>query len=85
MNLRIDVPADIEKLLKAKAAEAGVAVEAFVLAAVNDRLASSENVDAAALSAEQFSNWLVEWSKKFPVLEHPVDDSRESIYAGRGD
>jgi len=37
------------------------------------------------ISTSNFSQWLREWSSRFPKLEHPIDDSRESIYAGRGE
>ena len=39
VNLRIEVPANLELLLKQRAEQAGVPVESFVLQAVTDRLA----------------------------------------------
>lgn len=84
VNLRIEVPADLELLLKERAQQAGVPVELFVLQAVTTRLAEGEMKDCA-IDAEEFSLWLRQWADRFPKLEHSVDDSRESIYAGRGE
>ena len=84
MNLKIEVPANLELLLKERAQRAGVPVELFVLQAVTDRLAESES-PVSSVNAEQFSLWLAQWSDRFPKLEQIVDDSRDSIYAGRGE
>lgn len=84
MNLRIEVPANLENLLMLRAKEAGVDVESYVLEAISDRLATVPN-EPSELSAEQFSQWLTKWAYRFPTPEGQIDDSRESIYAGRGE
>ncbi|MFN9714718.1 MAG: hypothetical protein ACK57G_13080 [Planctomycetota bacterium] len=84
VNLRIEVPANLENLLKERAHQAGVPVESFVLQSVTERLAESEPT-IVATNTEDFNLWLRKWADRFPKLEHPVDDSRESIYAGRGE
>ena len=84
VNLRIEVPANLELLLKERAQQAGVPVESFVLQAVTERLAESETTDSS-INAEEFSLWLRQWADRFPKLDHAVDDSRDSIYAGRGE
>ena len=85
MNLRIEVPLHIEELLKLKAAQAGLDVEAFVLETISERLKPSSDGNMSSISAEQFSKWIANWSKQFPMLDRQIDDSRESIYAGRGE
>jgi len=85
MNLRIELPPHIEELLKSKAAQAGLDVEAFVLETISERLEPKTDGNLSSISAEQFSEWIANWSKQFPVLDHQIDDSRESIYAGRGE
>jgi hypothetical protein len=87
MNLTIKIPPELESDLKLRAAQAGIDVEAFVLIAIGDRLDadSSSTRMANCDSANQFAHWLDSWAKRFPVLEHQVDVSRESIYAGRGE
>jgi hypothetical protein len=84
MNLRIEVPSNLELLLRERAEEEGVPVEAIVLAAVTDKL---RNTTAASPSytADQFSTWLVAWANRFPKLDNVIDDSRESMYEGRGE
>jgi hypothetical protein len=84
MNLKLEVPANLESLLKQRAQQAGVAVESFILQAVTDRLAESEPISRSQ-NAQEFSRWLHEWANRFPKLERPIDDSRDSIYAGRGE
>ncbi len=54
VNLRIEVPANLELLLKERAQQAGVPVESFVLQAVTERLAESEANDST-MNAEEFS------------------------------
>ena len=39
----------------------------------------------AALSPEEWVQSLEEWAASHPRLDHFVDDSRESIYAGCGE
>ena len=84
MNLRIEVPANLELLLKQRAQQAGVPVESFVLQAVTDRLAEADATDSS-VTVEEFSLWLRQWADRFPKLDNAVDDSRDSIYAGRGE
>lgn len=85
MNLRIEVPPELEERLKATAAIAHINVEDFVLRTLRDRL-DAENESAPTTSqAEPLSRWLSGWAMQFPILPHPIDDSRESIYDGRGE
>ena len=89
MNLRIEVPANLESLLRLRAKEAGVNVESYVLNTISERLACvpTECVppEESDLSAEQFSQWITKWANQFPTSDGQIDDSRESIYAGRGE
>ena len=39
----------------------------------------------ARLSPEEWTRSLLEWAKSHPQLDGVLDDSRESIYAGRGE
>ncbi len=84
MNIKINLPDKLESILRERAAKEGVPIESFVIQAVTDRLADS-NVDTNPISTSNFSQWLREWSSRFPKLGQRVDDSRESIYAGRGE
>jgi hypothetical protein len=84
VNLRIEVPASLEPLLRERAHQAGVPVESFVLQAVTERLAGTEQIGTQG-TAEEFSNWLGQWANSFPRLSAAIDDSRDSIYDGRGE
>jgi hypothetical protein len=47
--------------------------------------ARSRLAEPARLSPEEWTRSLLEWAESHPQLEAPLDDSRESIYAGRGE
>jgi hypothetical protein len=84
MNIKINLPDELESILRERAAKAGIPIESYVIQAVAERLADSDE-DENPVSTSNFSQWLRDWSSRFPKLDQPVDDSRESIYAGRGE
>lgn len=84
MNIKINLPDELESILRERAAKEGIPIESFVIQAVAERLANSDD-DEAPIPISSFPLWLREWSSRFPKLDQPVDDSRESIYAGRGE
>lgn len=84
MDIKINLSNELEALLRARAAREGIPVESFVVQAVAERLADW-NPDKSPVSTGDFSEWLHRWSSRFPKLDQPVDDSRESIYSGRGE
>lgn len=47
--------------------------------------ASHSGEAPAGLPYEQWTKRLHAWAAGFPALPHVADDSRESIYAGRGE
>jgi hypothetical protein len=83
MNLKLEIPPRTFEQLQFQADQAGMTLEAYTLSALNDRLESAQREPAKKHSAEQLQAWLKDWSSKFPTLDHQVDDSRESFYAGR--
>ena len=56
------------------------AVQAFV-----SLMRSRSGATATPLSREEWSRALREWAADHPLIEGVADDSRESIYAGRGE
>ena len=65
-------------------AAAGIAVGRFVEQIVTERLtASQSDLKRAPVSPDDFSARQAVWVKLFPVLDHVIDDSRESFYEGR--
>lgn len=85
MNVRINFPAEIEANLLRRAAAAGKDVETIVKELVTERLAEEISPPAKAASHAEFMARLRGIIHRHPRSNGSVDDSRESIYAGRGE
>lgn len=88
MTLQLDLPADVEHALRARAAAAGQDVSAYVAEVVAERLAEVEPVppkSASVRSQRRFAERLRAFVALHPGSGGTLDDSRESIYAGRGE
>lgn len=87
--LRIVVSRDTEEKLKRAAAAEGKDVASLVAAAVEEKLASvndgSADGAAAAIDAEEWVHRLRSWSVAHAPSADEADDSRASIYQGRGE
>jgi hypothetical protein len=86
MTVTISLPPETEQKLRAQAAATGKDVPTIVREAVEEKLAAA---NAARFPADlPYEQWVVEfnsWVASHKPVGHPVDDSRESIYAGRGE
>ncbi len=83
MNLVLNLPADLEAIIKKRAEQAGLDVPAYVLRTL--RISDLELNGEPSISNEQFEaslNRLREIHAKVPAT---FDDSRDSIYEGRGE
>ena len=86
MNVNVDFPSNIEAVLLQQAAAAGRDVPAFIREVVTERLVSTPfTARPQNMSHEEFAKRLDAWIKRHPVVNHVLDDSRESIYEGRGE
>jgi hypothetical protein len=86
MNLNIDLPAEIEGTLREQAAAAGQDVPTFVREILTERLAQEVATESPrTASHEEFMDKLRRIIDLHPVSTWMVDDSRESIYGGRGE
>lgn len=83
MNLRIHIPEHLNSILTARAAECGKDIESFVVDSICEQLEVPNS--AVSSTASEFDSWLVEVRKLVPSVGTDVDDSRDSIYAGRGE
>jgi hypothetical protein len=88
MQLNISLPAEIETALRRRAAAAGQDVDTFVARVVTDEL--TDEIESAVTrpkyrSHEEFKAKLDEIIQRHNVRNGNFDDSRESIYAGRGE
>ncbi len=84
MTVILTLPDHLEEALRARAAAAGQGVDAFVRQVVTDSLARDDSEQSAATRpASDFAQRIESWIALHPVLNHSIDDSRESLYAGR--
>ena len=82
MALTLKLSPETEKKLREKAARAGQTLEACL-----EQLAaeSSAGGSAATLSAKEWAVQFRAWIESHKSLATAADDSRESIYEGRGE
>ena len=83
----LHLPPEIESSLRQHAAMAGMDVEQFAIKAIQTGIASKEIADDDVEPIPK-STWSAEfhaWLASIPKRQTRVDDSRESIYEGRGE
>ena len=85
MTITIDLPPEIESALRSRAEASGQDPATIVRQFVIESLEDEVDRPIPQRSVEEFTKRLQAWIKLHPVLDHAVDDSRESIYAGRGE
>ncbi len=84
MNVRVNLPAEIENSLRRRAAAVGQDVETFVRTVVTETLESTQELPARSSSPSEFAKRLDSWISLHPVLDYAFDDSRESMNSDRG-
>ena len=84
MNLMLNISPEIEAKLLEQSALTGKVPEELVIRALEEMLLVVEQ-PPTALSAEEWVADIREWANSHRCLPYDVDDSRESIYAGRGE
>src|SRR5438093_777537 len=89
MSITIQLPPAAEAMLRERAKNQGETPENVLAKLAQEWLASKGNGAASksgeAMSAEEWiANWRA-WAASHPPVDHFVDDSRESIYEGRGE
>jgi len=80
--MQLNFSQQIEQLLLSRAASSGKSLEDVVLEAVTEKLLAKTDEDQATF--EEWEKHLQEFVDLHPRVSQPVDDSRESIYEGRG-
>ena len=84
MNLTLHLSPELEAKLREQAKAEGKAPEQVAMKALEMQLESGP-LAAATMSAEQWVADIRSWATSHRSLPREVDDSRESIYAGRGE
>jgi len=88
MKVTLNLTSEKEKLLKEKAAKAGLSLENYLLTLVErDVILANGQEMSGILTPVQ---WSAEWRtwanrERHLPINLAIDDSRESIYAGRGE
>ncbi len=87
MTLHIDLAPEDEARLREQAAAAGKDVSTFAQEALQEvlRLEAEADDERPRLSREQRLAEFLAWADGAQPLGYIVDDSRESIYEGRGE
>lgn len=86
MTLSINLPSEIEHVIRERAKAAGLDIEAFVKRVVVEEVADDVARERrGVMSSEEFARRTEAWIKLHPALDHAIDDSRESFYDGRGE
>lgn len=81
MSITISLPSEMEQKLREKAARAGQTLEAYL----EQLAADSAGGSATDLSPEEWAAQFHAWVASHQPLAGLADDSRDSIYEGRGE
>src|SRR6266568_4999014 len=84
MNRILQLSPETEAKLREQAAATGRAPEELAIEALQEQLSSS-SPSAAPLSADEWIADVRSWVKSHRRRPHDADDSRKSIFAGRGE
>ena len=86
MHIDLRLPSEYVEVLQQHVAATGQDIDTLVTDIVADRLqAEVEYARSRKVNQGTFAEWLQEWANRHPRLEHDIDISRESIYAGCGE
>lgn len=83
MNLKIDLPADLEAIIRKLAEQAGLDIPTYVVQAL--RIFDLDQTADTFISNEQFEASLQRLSEIHASAPAQFDDTRESIYEGCGE
>ena len=82
--MQLNLPPSTEALLRQHAIAAGRDVEAFAIQVLQQQLSDEEPAKPTVRDQTAWVAAVEAWSNSHPRTTRIVDDSRESIYEGRG-
>ncbi|MBC8116181.1 MAG: hypothetical protein H7062_17480 [Candidatus Saccharimonas sp.] len=85
MSVSIHFPDEIEHALRRRASAVGQDITTFVTKIVTEQLADEPEVSARTESHEEYMTRVRDIIRRHGIDNGRFDDSRESIYAGRGE
>lgn len=83
MNLVLNLPADLEAIIRKRAEQAGLDIPNYVIQTL--RMSDLDQAGDVSVSNEQFEASLKRLREIHASAPAQFDDSRESIYEGRGE
>ena len=83
MHVEIEIPDEIGRVLKKRAAAAGTDLTTFVGQVVVESAKEDQSDTHSSTNVDDFIRRQAAWVALHPRLDHAIDDSRETIYAGR--
>jgi hypothetical protein len=85
MVLTLKLTDKAETKLRHEAAASGTDVGVYVSRLIEQQLSRAEPLSPEELGIEQWCVLWRQWARDHARLPYEVDDSRETIYAGRGE
>jgi hypothetical protein len=85
LSLSVSFPTEIESVLRQRAAALGKDVDTFVREIVIEEVADMPAIENCAVSHTEFMERLDAMIQRHGIRNGNFDDSRESIYSGRGE
>lgn len=80
MKLQVNIPEPLAEKVYRAAESQGKTPEDVALQAIEKQFG-----EEATLSPQEWVEDIRAWAAAHPILTHEIDDSRETIYAGRGE
>jgi hypothetical protein len=84
MTVTLNLSPETERRLREKAAGSGQTLEGYLERLLERDAEAPAGATAPPSPEEWVAQWLA-WARSHPTLPQVADDSRESIYAGRGE
>jgi len=86
LNVKLQLPSEYVAALQQHVSATGGEIDAYISEIVADRLQPEVEAARRKLTTQStFGEWLKQWANRHPRLDHEIDISRESIYAGCGE
>lgn len=86
LNVHLQLPPEYIAALQQHASATSGEIDTYVSEIVADSLQLEVEAARRKLTTQgTFGEWLKQWANRHPRLDHEIDISRESIYAGCGE
>jgi hypothetical protein len=86
LNIQLQLPSEYVDELRRRASEHGENLDVYISHIVAEEVQAELGATRRNESnAKDFGEWFKAWADRHPRVNHIIDDSRESIYAGCGE